>query len=132
MNEGRYSRDNSQEFQSLSPAVFNILLVLSDGEDSHGYGIAREVESRTGVKLGPGTLYGAIKRMISQGLIVEAGKRKEAEQHSSGHEERRRYYRITGAGLQAASVEAQRLDSLVSSARDRGLLPRPEPIPGEV
>ena len=131
----------------LSPAVFNILLALSDGEARHGYGISKEVERRTGgtVRLGPGTLYGGVKRMISQGLIVEAtAEEREVEDshpdggahHSGGHEGRRRYYRITDSGRQAATAEAQRLEGLVRAARDRGLLPGftggPDAIPGEV
>ncbi len=127
----------------LSPPVFDILLVLSDGDEHHGYGIAREVELRTGgeVKLGPGILYGAIKRMISQGLIVESGER-EAEQrkaashvargHQDGRQGRRRYYRITESGRQTAAAEAQRLQSLVNAARDRGLLRGPGTMPEEI
>ncbi|WP_047865993.1 PadR family transcriptional regulator [Rubrobacter aplysinae] len=133
MSRERDPRHGPQESPSLSPAVFDILLALSDGEERHGYGIAREVESRTGggVKLGPGTLYGAIKRMISQGLIVEAEEQEDGRSEGSGHEERRRYYRITGTGRQAASMEAQRLESLVSTARSRGLLPNTAPTPEE-
>lgn len=129
----------------LSPAVFQILLALSDGEERHGYGIAKEVEQRTEgkVRLGPGTLYGGIKRMISQGLIMEAsseagtsgGDRGDSSPHD-GREERRRYYRITGTGRYAASAEAQRLEGLVSTARELGLLGgftgTPEAMPGEV
>lgn len=120
----------------LSPAAFNILLALSDGEERHGYGISKEVQGRTGgdVRLGPGTLYGGIKRMISQGLIAEAGEGEAGGSAGAGHEERRRYYRITSAGRQVAAAEAQRLESLVSAARDRGLLedlPGPGTIPEE-
>lgn len=127
----------------LSPAVFNILLALSDGQERHGYGIAKEVERRTGggVRLGPGTLYGGIRRMISQGLIREAGPDSGADDTASeepepgGHEQRRRYYRITASGHQVASAEARRLEELVSTARDRGLLPGlshgPDIVPGE-
>lgn len=132
MNNGSTNgTDDLGKLLPLSPAVFNILLALSDGEERHGYGIAKEVEQRTGgkVRLGPGTLYGGIKRMISQGLIVEAsaeaGASDTKQEHSrphDGREERRRYYRITGAGRQAASAEAQRLEGLVSTARERGLL----------
>ena len=101
-NSGNNSVNDPAEFLPLSPVVFNILLALSDGEARHGYGISKEVERRTEgtVRLGPGTLYGGIKRMISQGLIVEeADDEREPEgsrSGSGGHEERRRYYRITG------------------------------------
>ena len=135
------SVDDPGKLLPLSPPVFNILLALSDGEARHGYGVSKEVERRTEgtVRLGPGTLYGGIKRMISQGLIVEeAADEREPEdsQSGGGHEERRRYYRITGSGREVASAEARRLEGLVRTARDRGLLPGfaggSEAMPGEV
>lgn len=146
MAQGTDSNGEGRGTHPLSAPVFNILLALSDGEEHHGYGIAKEVRLRTGgsVKLGPGTLYGAIKRMIGQGLIVEANGEdtqdreggedtEQGKEHGGGaHEHSRRYYKITGAGRQAAEAEAQRLESLVSTARDRGLLPGPAPIPEEV
>ena len=66
--------DQPESMLPLSQAVFHILLALSDGE-KHGYGIMLEIEERTDcqVKIGPGTLYGAIKRLLGQGLIEEAG-----------------------------------------------------------
>lgn len=141
-NSGKNSVNDPGELLPLSPAVFNILLALSDGEARHGYGISKEVERRTGgaVRLGPGTLYGGIKRMISRGLIVEevADEREPEDLQAGGvgHEERRRYYRITGSGREVASAEARRLEGLVRTARDRGLLPGfaggSEAIPGEV
>lgn len=126
-NSSVNATDNFEDLLPLSPAVFQVLLALSDGEERHGYGISKEVEQRTDrkVRLGPGTLYGAIKRMIAQKLIVEAGASETGEDDSSlrdGREERRRYYRITEAGRQVASAEAQRLEGLVSTARERGLL----------
>ena len=114
-------KGEAQELLPLTAAVFNILLALSDGEARHGYGISKRVERRTGgrVRLGPGTLYGGIKRMISQGLIEETG------EHSGGdgREESRRYYRITGFGHRVAAAEAERLEGLVEAARESGLLP---------
>lgn len=100
----------------LSEAVFQVLLALAD-EDRHGYGIMREVEARTGgrVRLGPGTLYGAIKRLRRQGLVAEVG----AEE---GDDERRRYYRLTPFGRKVASSEARRLERLVEGARQKRLL----------
>src|SRR5918911_5009539 len=99
----------------LTPAVLQILLALADGE-RHGYGIMREVEGRTGgeTRLGPGTLYGSIKRMLADGLIEESDERPDPEMD----DQRRRYYRITDFGRRAAGAEALRLESLVSVARD--------------
>lgn len=135
------SVDGPKKLLPLSPPVFDILLALSDGEARHGYGISKEVERRTegAVRLGPGTLYGGIRRMLSQGLIVEAsGEEEEPEvPHVGGgaHEGRRRYYRITASGREVAAAEARRLEGLVRTARDRGLLPGfaggSEAIPGE-
>ena len=108
----------------LSPAVLHILLALA-GEERHGYGIMREVEDRTGgeVRLGPGTLYGAIKRMLADGLIEESD-----ERPALGlDDQRRRYYRITDFGRRVAGAEAERLEDLVSTARARKLLPTPKP-----
>jgi DNA-binding PadR family transcriptional regulator len=111
----------------LTPAVLHILLSLAD-EERHGYGIMREVEGRTGgeMRLGPGTLYGSIKRMLGDGLIEESDERPDPELDDS----RRRYYRITDFGRKVAGVEAARLERLVISARDKKLLRgRPEASP---
>jgi DNA-binding PadR family transcriptional regulator len=108
----------------LTPAVLHILLALAD-EERHGYGIMREVEDRTGggVRMGPGTLYGSIKRMLVDGLIEESDERPDPELDDS----RRRYYRITDFGRRVAGAEAARLESLVRSAREKKLLRgRPE------
>jgi DNA-binding PadR family transcriptional regulator len=104
----------------LTPAVLQILLALAD-EERHGYGIMKEVEDRTGgaVRLGPGTLYGAIKRMLAEGLIEESDERPDPELD----DQRRRYYRITDFGRRVAGAEAERLQSLVNTARARKLLP---------
>jgi DNA-binding PadR family transcriptional regulator len=103
----------------LSPAVFHILLSLADAE-RHGYEIMQEVEARSEgkVRLGPGTLYGAIKRMLADGLIEESGERPDPEMD----DERRRYYRLTGFGRRVAAAEAERLAQLVSAARTKRLL----------
>jgi len=102
----------------LSPAVLNILLSLADKE-RHGYGIMREVEERTGgrTKLGPGTLYGSIKRMLADGLIEESDERPDP----AIDDQRRRYYRITDFGRRVAGAEAERLSGLVETARARKL-----------
>ena len=107
------------EFLPLTPAVFHILLALADAE-RHGYGIIKEVEARTdgSVRLGPGTLYGSIKRMSDEGMIEESDERPDPE----ADDERRRYYRLTGFGRRVAVAEAERLSGLVTAARAKQLL----------
>jgi DNA-binding PadR family transcriptional regulator len=109
----------------LTPAVFHILLALSPGE-RHGYAIMQEVlQSSDGkVRLGPGTLYGAIKRLLADGLIEECNDRPVAP-----GDERRRYYRLTDFGRRVARAEAERLAGLVGMARARQLLPQGAPVP---
>ena len=104
----------------LTPAVFHILLTLAERE-RHGYSIMQEVEKRSQSRLtlGPGTLYTAIKRLLADGLIEESAERPDPELD----DERRRYYRLTAFGRRVATEEAQRLESLVSEARSRKLLP---------
>ena len=110
-----------EELLPLSPSVFHVLLALADAE-RHGYGIIKEVEARTDgrVRLGPGTLYGSIKRMLEEGLIEESDERPDA----GLDDERRRYYRLTGFGRRVASAEAERLSGLVNAAREKRLLSR--------
>lgn len=104
---------------SLTPAMFHILLALADTE-RHGYGIMREVEraSDGAFQLGPGTLYRSIKQMLTLGLIEESEERPDPELD----DERRRYYRISGAGRRAATAEALRLARLVNEAQARRLI----------
>jgi DNA-binding PadR family transcriptional regulator len=104
---------------ALTPAVFHILMALAEGE-RHGYAIMQSVAEETGsaFTMGPGTLYGSIKRMIDAGLIEEAGERTDP----ALSDERRRYYRITPQGTQAAMAEAKRLEMLVRMARGKSLL----------
>jgi DNA-binding PadR family transcriptional regulator len=103
----------------LTPAVFHILLALSDGH-SHGYGIMQDVEAFTGgdIRLGPGTLYRSIQRMLVDGLIEEL----EIALHDESDDDRRRHYRLTKKGLEIAQREARRLANLVDIARQRNLL----------
>ena len=103
----------------LTPAMFHILLALADKE-RHGYEIMREVDERTEGKMrvGPGTLYGSIKRMLNDGLIEELDERPDPELD----DERRRYYRLSDFGRRVAIAEAERLDKLVKSARSKKLL----------
>ena len=105
--------------EPLTPAVFHILLSLADGE-KHGYAIMREVEERTGGSLvmGPGTLYGTLKRMLEAGIVEESGERPDP----AIDDQRRRYYRMTRHGHRAATQEAARLEALVRAARAKSLL----------
>lgn len=111
-----------QTLLPLTPAVFQILLALTDGE-RHGYAIMQEVATRTAKEfsLGPGTLYGSIKRMLADGLIVEA----EARPDPALDDERRRYYRLTDFGRRVGTAEAERLARLVDMARAKRLLREP-------
>jgi len=108
-----------ESFLPLTPAAFHILLTLADGE-KHGYGIMREVTAQTEgkMRLGPGTLYGTIKRMLADGWIEESDERPDPELD----DERRRYYRLTDFGQKVARAEAERLSSLVSVARAKRLV----------
>lgn len=117
------SNDDRRPVEVLLPltqAVFHILLALADGE-KHGYAIMQEIGERTGgaMRIGPGTLYGSIQRMLKDGLIVEAQERTESVQG----EERRRYYRLTGFGLRVLQAEARRLEQLLGIARSKQILP---------
>jgi DNA-binding PadR family transcriptional regulator len=99
--------------------MFYILLALM-GRESHGYAIMQEIESQTSgsVRLAPGTLYRSIKHLLEAGLIDESGDRPDPKMD----DERRRYYRITGAGERAASDEAARLAELVRYAQRKKIL----------
>ena len=103
----------------LTPAVFHILLALVDNE-RHGYGIMQEIALRTDgkMRMGPGTLYGSIKRMLADGLIEESDERPDP----ALDDERRRYYRLTDFGQRVTQAEAQRLNQLVNIARIKQLL----------
>ena len=105
----------------LPQAVFQILVALAD-QDRHGYAIMQDVAERTAgsLKLSPGTLYGSIKRMLEDGLIVEV----DGRQRPREDDERRRYYRITQFGRDLAQAEAERLTVLLRQARAVGLTPR--------
>jgi DNA-binding PadR family transcriptional regulator len=98
----------------LTPAVFHILVTLADGE-AHGYAIMQEVNRRSGgiVRLGPGTLYGAISRLLADGLIEESEARPDPEMDDT----RRRYYRLTKRGSEVLACETERLAELVRAAR---------------
>jgi DNA-binding PadR family transcriptional regulator len=108
-----------ESFIPLTPAVFHILLALADGE-KHGYAIMQEAEaiSSDQIKMGPGTLYGSIKRMIANGLIEEEDERPDPNLD----DQRRRYYRLTGLGSTVLRAEAQRLAVLLERARAKQVL----------
>jgi DNA-binding PadR family transcriptional regulator len=97
--------------------VFHILLALADDEQ-HGYAIMRTVAEITdgAVQMGPGTLYGSIKRMLADGLIEEADERPDPDLDDV----RRRYYRITAAGARARTAEATRMQVLLRNATRLG------------
>lgn len=106
-------------FLPLKPAAFHILLSLAD-TSRHGYGIMLEVQERTkgSVKLGPGTLYGAIKRLLADGLIVELDEKVDR----ALDDERRRYYNLTELGRRVITLDAERLANLVEMAAAKQLL----------
>jgi len=111
-----------ESFLPLTPAVFHVLLALA-GEERHGYAIMQFVAEATGGRLtmGPGTLYGTLKRLLESGWIEEHDERPDPELD----DERRRYYRLTGLGQQVASAEARRYEALLKTARRSGLLTKP-------
>ena len=112
-------KSDPELFLPLTPAMFHILLALADRE-RHGYHIMQEVDERTEgkVRLGPGTLYGSIKRMLADGMIEETDERPDPDMD----DERRRYYRLTNFGNRVARAEAERLAGLVKTARRKKLL----------
>lgn len=111
--------DSSPPYKPLTPAVYHILLALADGE-KHGYAIMQDIEAQTSgrMKMGPGTLYGSIKRMLAADLIVESDERPDPEMD----DERRRYYRLTGLGERVVAAESERLAQAVSVAREKQVL----------
>ncbi|HVP48294.1 MAG TPA: helix-turn-helix transcriptional regulator [Bryobacteraceae bacterium] len=106
-------------FLPLSPATLHILLALA-GEDRHGYGIMQEVarQSEGQYKLGPGTLYDNLEKLMNQAMVEEAPR------PSENDDPRRRYYRLTGLGRRTLSAEIARLDGVVREARLRLRVPR--------
>ena len=130
-----------RELLPLTPAVLHILLALADGrrgtgqEDGvgrHGYAVAQEVEEMTEgqIRMGPGTLYGSIQRMLTSGLIEEVARANSAARALAGgseDDERRRYYRLTPLGSRVLELELARLARVVVIARAKHLLRGPEP-----
>lgn len=110
---------NPDELLPLTPAVFHVLLALADGE-RHGYAIMQQVAQDTDgrIKMGPGTLYGTIKRLLEAQLIEETDERPDPELD----DERRRYYRLTGEGQRVVRAEAQRYADMAAVARGKKLI----------
>jgi DNA-binding PadR family transcriptional regulator len=110
-----------RSFLPLTAAVFHVLLSLSDAT-RHGYGIAKDVEERTGgdVKLGPGTLYGTLGRLVTAGLVVEVDDDSGAT--TKAEHDRRRHYAMTPLGREVVRAEARRLAQLVDLARAKEVL----------
>ncbi len=120
-------RRKATDPESLIPlmqAEFQTLLSLTD-RPRHGYGIMEEIRTRSlgSVTLGPGTLYGTIKRLLGWRLILE----EERDEPLAGSRERRTFYGITPLGMHIASLETERLAKLVADAMEKGL---PTPRPG--
>lgn len=113
---------NADQFLPLSLPVFHMLLSLNEGE-RHGYALKREILQRTEgrINLGSGALYGAINKMLEQGLIVESDER--PDPHLD--DERRRYYRITPSGRSVVHAEVARLRALLQQAEVRLGIPDP-------
>jgi DNA-binding PadR family transcriptional regulator len=111
-------QSNPEDQLPLTPAVLHILLALVDGE-KHGYSIMQDVAALTNgqIKMGPGTLYGSIKRMLAANLIEESDERPDP----ALDDKRRRYYRLTGPGQQVLEAEIRRLSAIVAVARSRML-----------
>ena len=111
-------RDDVESFLPLPASAMHIIVAVAGGE-KHGYAIMRDVEELSGgaVKMGPGTLYGSLKRMIDQGLITEVAERPDPDLD----DERRRYYRLTDLGHRVGAAEQQRLSRLLSAAEIRNL-----------
>lgn len=124
----------------LTPVVLHILLALAEGGRAsyrdcgggkHGYAVAQEVEAMTEgqIRMGPGTLYGSIQRLLTSGLIEEVARAKGTGTGGASvpDDERRRYYRLTALGQRALELELARLARVVVVARSKQLLPNPEP-----
>ena len=118
----------NQDTSGLLPlpvAHLHILMALATG-DKHGYAIMQEVEVLTEgtVTMGPGTLYGAIKKMLKSGLVEESDERPDPELD----DERRRYYRITGLGARVLEAEISRMEQLACTARARQVTATRRPV----
>ena len=113
---------NPETMLPLTAAVFHVLLALVEGE-RHGYAIMQEVahSTQSQIKMGPGTLYGTLKRLLKAQLIEESDRRPDP----ALDDERRRYYRLTGLGQKVVKAEALRYQQLAKLARRKRLLSEP-------
>ena len=113
------TQNDPEQLLPLTPAVFHILLALSDGE-RHGYAIMQEVVQSTEghIKMGPGTLYGTIKRLLAAKMVEESAERPDPKLD----DERRRYYQLTALGKRVLKAEAERLAALVKLAQGKRLI----------
>ena len=120
----RVGHPHPSDLLPLPVAQLHILLALAAGE-RHGYAIMSEVEVLTegAVTMGPGTLYGTVKRLLKSGLIEEMDERPDPELD----DERRRYYRITGFGARVLDSEISRMELLPRAARTRRTIARCSP-----
>lgn len=109
-----------EDLLPLSVPVFQVLISLTE-RDLHGYGIIGDIRDRTAreVELSTSTLYGAIKRMMRDGLIEQSDMRPTPESDDA----RRRYYRITDFGREVAQREARRIERLADMVRDKHFSP---------
>src|SRR5262245_59104179 len=107
-------------FLPLSPAALHVLLCLA-GEPQHGYGIMQEVARQSGghYKLGPGTLYDNLQKLVSQGMVEEAPR------PATNEDPRRRYYRLTVFGRRVLEADVERLKNVVREAGLRLRQPKP-------
>ena len=107
-------REEAKSFLPLSPATLHILLSLA-GEELHGYAIMQEVQrqSEGKYKLGPGTLYDNLQKMIDKRLVEELGKK------PGDDDPRRRYYRLSMLGRGVLTAEISRLDDVVREGKMR-------------
>ena len=114
-----FDADLVHSFLPLQKENFHILVSLAD-QERHGYSIMQDVAARTdgALRISASTLYGAIRRLLENGLIEELSERPDPEHD----DERRRYYRLSPLGWAVAKAEAKRLERLLSDARATGLL----------
>ncbi|HWW19073.1 MAG TPA: PadR family transcriptional regulator [Candidatus Saccharimonadales bacterium] len=105
-------RQQSQRFLPLSAAALHILLALA-GDELHGYGIMLEAARQSGgkYKLGPGTLYDNLKKLLANGIVEES------RRLPAGEDPRRKYYRLTGLGRRVLAEDISRLEGVLREAK---------------
>jgi DNA-binding PadR family transcriptional regulator len=118
MARRRPNPDDVDSYLPLPASAMHIIVALAAGE-RHGYAIMRDIAELSGgsVKMGPGTMYGSVKRMIDQGLVEETDERPDP----ALDDERRRYYRLTALGQRVGAAEQGRLTALLGAAQLRNL-----------